>query len=218
MALTWTSKPAGAVYRLTWTIPIVEGDSVSTALLTVTDGDAAIDSYEVSGNDVIAFVSGGTAGTVTTIAASAVTDEGETLSDTIYLPIRDSASTAGNTAADVVTFALRPVAGMGNDSEAEEAEDALEVLNGMLNLWRIDGLDVGVPGQLALTDALLVQDEHLTALKYNLRVLVIVQYGGQPSPFDLQMAERSKMLVANSLFGFSDLAFESGLLQSRPLV
>lgn len=214
MALTLSAKPSGSVYRYTWVVPVAVGDSVASATLTVSSGTAVIDSYSVDDNDVIAFISGGTNGATTTITASAVTDDGETITETIYLPVRDSAPAAANTANDICAFALRKIAGIGEDADAAELVVALELLNDMIAEWRMDGMDLGTPAPLAADDSLTMPDEFLSAVKYNLTVLVAEELGRELSPTVVNKAERGKMLVSNRLFAFADLGFEGPLLYS----
>lgn len=199
MALTWTSKPAGAVYRLTWTVPVIEGDSVSSAVLTVTNGNAAINSYEIDGNDVTAFVSGGTAGTTTTITASAVTNDGETLAETIYLPIRASGNVQGNTGLDLCAFALRKIAGIGNDPEGDELAAALEQLNDMLAEWAAQGADTGIPLPVLAGTTIVAPDGFIAAIKHNLLLRVYENYGEEVTQMHANRARSGMQLVKMAL-------------------
>ena len=216
MALTWTAKPSGAVYRLTWTVPVVDGDSVATATLTVSDGDAVIDSYEIVDNGVVAAVSGGTDGTVTTITASAVTSDGETIAETIYLPIRASSIALANTVQDICAFALRKITGLGADADDAALEDMRERLDDMLAMWRMDGMDVGAVSPLALSDTLKVPDEFIAAIKHNLILSGLDLYPGyDPSPVTVELAAMGKILVRNRLFANSTLKIPPTL--TRPV-
>lgn len=212
MAITLTAKPSGAVYRYTWTVPLIDGDTIASATLSASG--VTIDSYEIDGSDVIFFASGGT--TLGTISASVVTGDGETISETLYVPIRASANGLGNTARDVCLYALRPIAGNTEEPTAEELADALEQLNDMLMEWRIDGLDLGL-GVLTESANLSVQDEYVLAVKSNLRVRVVQGYGAQPRPVDVALAERGRVLVANRLISFNDLTFPAAFRMDTPM-
>lgn len=211
MALQLDAKVPSAVIRYSWVPPVVDGDSLSTATLAVSSGTAVIDSYEVESGEVLAFISGGAAGETTVITASAVTSDGETLTETIYLPIRASTVGFTYTARDVCNFALRKVVGNGNDPEASEADDALERLNDMLAMWRIDGLDVGVAEVMTLGDTLAIPDEYISALKFNLRIACHDHYDAPITPHDAEMADRSKRLIANRLLNMGDQAMPASL-------
>lgn len=190
MALTFAAKPAGAVYRYTWSVPVADGDSVASATLTVSSGTATIVSYDFDGNDVSAFISGGTAGAYTVIAASAETNDGETIVETIYLPVITPDSQLANTGLDVVNFALRKVAGIGESPDADELEDGLERLSDMLAAWNDQGAGLGVPLPVASDTVLYVSDSALLAIKNNLILELADLYEFEPSPRVVQNAAR----------------------------
>lgn len=215
MALTLTAKPDGAEYTYTYTVPVADGDSVAS--YTLTETGCTIVSDELNGNDIEFLLSGGVAGVTGTVAVVAVTNFGETLVETLYIPIRSSENTASNTVSDVIAFAVRPLVGYGADADADLQADGLETLNAMISLWRIDGLDIGIPGQLALTDDLVIDDAFLTAVKYNLRVAMSEQFGRPVVAYEAQTAAQSKALVGNVLFNPADLTFEPALRTQRPM-
>lgn len=206
MALNWSAKASGGVYRYTWVPDLVDGDSIASATLTVTSGDAVIDSYEQDGAVVSAFVSAGTAGTLTTIDASADTDDGETLTETIYLPIVASTAQAA-TARDVCAYALRKVVGIGNDADAAELDDAMELLRGLLARFRIG------PVPAAPSSAMGLPDEFIQPLKAMLRKLVSDTYEKALTQTEQQAAiEGERFLLAQGV-KLGDLAFERTLSQ-----
>lgn len=213
MAITLTAKPSGAVYRYTWEPPLADGDVVES--YTLTETGCTIDSDALADNAVVFFVSAGTAGAVASIEAEAVTADGETLTETLYIPIRDNAASAGNTVSDVVNFALRPVVGFGIDADADLMAHGLEIFNDMVSEWRIDGLDVGIPQTSALSDTLTIRDEFLAALKWNLRIKLGEEFGLPLRPAAVQSAARSRLLVENALFQPNPLTFEPALQQPR---
>lgn len=203
MALTLAAKAPTAVYRFSWVVPVVEGDSVASATLTVSSGAATIPSYEVEGNSVSFILTGGTAGETTVIAASAVTADGETIIETIYVPI--VATTAkGETVADLCSFALRKVMGAGVTPTATMQADAIERLTDMLQHWRVSGADVGATFPLTSATVLYCTDAHLSAIKNNLIMQVA----------DLYNLEISRMVAANALRGLQ-LVKQGNLSEDR---
>lgn len=210
MAISLSPKAAGEIVRYTWTPAIVEGDGL--AGYTLTETGCTIDSDSSDGNEVAFFVSGGTVGTTASIVATATTDDGEDLEETLYLPIRATAAALANTARDVVSFALRKVFGFGEDAGAEHLSDGIEQLNMMLAEWRIDGLDIGISGPLEAADTLTIADEYLPAVKNNLLVVLAENYGREVSPMAFRRAEDGKRLVATRLLDMADLAFEPAIL------
>lgn len=216
MAITLAAKPAGATYRYTWDAPVSAGDSVTAVTVVVTSGTVTI-AYVMDGDAVIITASGGAAGETALLAASATTANGEALAEAFYLPIRSGENDAGNTAHDICAFALRKISGLGEDPEAEQLTDALEVLNDMLAEWRMDGMDVGVPGVLISGDVLTVADEFLAPIKYNLLVRVAENYDRPITPIVMAAAERGKQLVANRLLALSSLSFEGPNLPIRTM-
>lgn len=205
MALYLSAKAPDAIYRYTWEVPVADGDSVSSASATVDSGTATVNDYEVVGNGVVLVLGGGAAGEVTVILAEAVTSDGETITETIYLPIRSSEQAFSTTAADVVAFALRKVAGIGENADADEASDALERLNDMIAMWRIDGIDLGLPLPLLSATVLYLDDAYVLGLKYNLIIALADLYDFQPSPFVVRMADESKDRIRTALFSIPDL-------------
>lgn len=203
MALTLTAKPATAVYRYTWNVPVVDGDTI--AAFTHSATGCTVDSYEIDGSAIGLFISGGTDNTTASITVSVETGDGETIPEVLLIPIRSRANSLGQTARDICLFALRPITGVADEPEADELADALEQFNDMVAEWRIDGLDVGIPGTLAEGATIDIADEYISALKFNLRVRVCDFYGMPIRQTDFAAAERGKMLVGNRLISFTDL-------------
>lgn len=202
MQLTWEDKRSDATVERYWfpDVPANDGLSSVTASASGITVTAAIRE-----RFVVATVSDGVAETPGTVTLTLTTDDGLVLTQSFRIGIRDSAQLAA-TARDVVYFAMKKIAGRGEDPEATELDDGLEVLNAMLMEWRIDGLDLGI-GVLSAATTLAVPDEFLTAIKYNLRVLLEGEYGSETSAFDARMAVRGKDLVANRLLNMGQLGF-----------
>lgn len=209
MAVTWGAKPPGAVYRYTWTPPLADGDGLASISLSISG--ATIDDSEIVDNAAVIWISAGTAGTTAIVTATGISDDGEEFAETIYLPIRATTALLGNTARDIVAFALSKIVGDEEDPSAAQLTGALERLNDMLMMWRMDGLDIGLPGVLAADDALTVADEYIAAIKFNLRIACHSHYGAPIDPLDASMATEGKRLIANRLLSFDDLTMSTTL-------
>lgn len=197
MALTLAAKAPASVYRYTWTVPVADGDRAATATATVSSGTASILTQELSNNALTFFVTGGAAGETTVIAVTSATNDGETIADTLYLPIRSSANTLGNTGRDIVDFAIRKVT--GGDMDAEQLADGLERLSDMLASWSRQGADIGVAWPVGADDAILADDATISAVKNNLILRLVDRYEFNPSPFVVEEARRGLQLVKASL-------------------
>ena len=169
MALTLSAKPVGADQRYSWPVPVVTGDSLASAVPTVTDGSAVIEAYDTVDNSLVMFISGGAAGETTIISVVATTNDGETLSETLYLPVVSPNSSAA-TVEDIVSFALRKIYGIGETPPADAAEHAVECLSDMLEMWRVTGADIGAPRPLETSTILYAPESYLSAIKNNLIV------------------------------------------------
>ena len=186
MAITLSPKPSTATYFGSWKPDLVEGDAIHS--FTLTESGVVIESSENASDEIKFYVSGGTDGQVHTIAASATTGYGETLVETIYVPISGPGNAFSATAGDVVDFALRPVRGLLGSSTTAEKADAIEHLNDMLAEWAGSGADVGIPLPLVEADVLYCSDAFVRAIKNNLRVQVAEQYSQQASPATVRAA------------------------------
>lgn len=195
MAITWTAKPVGAGYRYTWTPPLADGDSLASYTVGVVG--ATIDSEALDGNDVVVFVSGGTAGETATFTFTGTSVEGETFDETVYLPIRASAG-VGTTVSDVVSFALRKVFGNGASADADAVADAVERLNDMLAHWAAIGADPGHPFPVEQGDTLLIPDQYVSAIKYNLKLACHEHYGIPLSQMDVMQARATLATIRNA--------------------
>lgn len=197
MALTLDPKTPTGVVRYTWTPPVLAGDTVASATLVRTSGTAVLDSYGLDGEAVYFFASGGADGETTIISATAETNDGETLVETLYLPIRASTLALNNTVLSVLNYALRPIVGVNNTPTAAETEDAREHLDDMLAAWANRGANLGVKLPTAASDVLYVQDGYLSAIKANLRVRICEAYSVPVTGSDLLAARTG---YANILF------------------
>jgi|SRR5690606_33674833 len=182
----WPQKAPGDIVRYVWKPPFRDGDGLSSFSSSVSG--AVIDAEEADGDEIVFYVSGGAAGATAIFTLVANTNEAETLTETIYLPIVASSSAFADTAEDIITFALKPVVGLGETASSDEIADALEMLNGMLAQWKGEGADVGATLPLLTSTVIYAPDSWLWAIKNNLRVVVAEQYGRMVSPVTGRLA------------------------------
>lgn len=196
MAVHLSAKPAAAIQSYTWAPDLGDGDGIDSFTLSPTT--VTIASSENNGDEIEFFVAGGAAGNVYAIAAEVETSFGESLRETLYIPVFGPGNTFADTAEDVCNFALRPITGLSDSPETEELTDALEWLNGMLASWREQGADVGVALPLVAASIIYASDAHILAIKNNLRVVVAEQYGRQVAPTTLGLAHRGLQQIKNA--------------------
>lgn len=187
MALTLAAKAPTAVYRYTWAVPVADGDSVVS--YTLTESGCTIDADALDGNGVVMVLSGGTAGTTASIAALAITADGEEIPETIYLPIVSSDAT-GMTARDACEYALRKVYGKDETPEASAMSDAVERLEDMLRMWAATGADVGATFPIVEATVINCRPSFQRAIKENLVIEVADLYNRALSPVTVDAARR----------------------------
>lgn len=212
--MNWQAKTPGETRRYRWEPALLDSETISSVSGATDSGTVTLtltSEVEDGREGVTVLVAGGAAGETARISIDAVTSEGQTLSGVFFLPVRDEAPTLGNTVRDVVTFALRKIVGNGEAAEAEEAEAALEWLNGMILDWRLAGVDVGVSKTLELSDTLAIPDAFVSALKWNLRALMHAEYDVALSGADAMAATSTKRAVTNAVLDLQPLGFEAGL-------
>lgn len=90
MPETWPAKDPDAVTDYTFTIPLDEGDSVSSSTFTKVSGDAVIDSSDRAAAVWTAWISGGTLGETNVFRVAWVTSGGRTDEDYVTLLIATS--------------------------------------------------------------------------------------------------------------------------------
>lgn len=193
MAIFWTPKAPGDVYRYTWQPPLVEGDSLSS--YTISASGATIDSDAQTGDEVVAYVSGGTGGTTAIFTLTGTSAQGESFDETIYLPIVASPSQIADTARNYAMFALRKATGIGETPDADELSDALERMNALVAEWRAGGADIGAPFPLTADSVIYCPDWAVSALRYNLMRECADIYGFSLGPNEIAAAMRGLQLV-----------------------
>lgn len=179
------AKGPGETVQRRWAAPIDSDDgalSVATTPSGVTVGSASLE-----GDEVVLTLSGGSAAATGSIAVTVTTSRGRTLVETLYVPIVAPGSTA-ETVRDIVGFALRKVIGLGEEADADQAEDARERLQDMLELWRASGADVGATRELTLSTVIYCPESFLSAIKNNLILEVSDLYNREVPPLVLRSA------------------------------
>lgn len=176
--------PADVVERR-WTVPVNADDSPLAASLSASG--VTVDSNSFECNELVLILSAGTAAQTGTITVEITTSRGETLTETLYIPICSPASTA-TTVRDIVNFALRKVTGLGEDAGAEQAEDARERLQDMLEMWRNTGADIGAPRPLTLSTVIYCPESYLSAVKNNLILQIADIYNLEVTPMVVRNA------------------------------
>lgn len=196
MAVTLRPKAPADIVRYAWKPET--GDYLATVTASATG--ATVTRSGVAGDEAFFYVSGGTLGETASIVLTVTTADGETLSQTFYLPIRATAAVLGVLVADVLSYALRPIVGLGGSPTSAEQDDARENLDLMLAEWAESGADLGVKLPTAESDTLLVPDGYAGAIKANLRRRLCELYGKPLTSSDVIAARRGEILVKfNSL-------------------
>jgi len=193
MAIFWSAKTPTQVIRYNWLPDLLAGDTLASVTITATGATIDLSSFDL--DSVSVLISGGTAGETASFAASATTAEGETLTETIYLPIIASAAQIAHTAREYVTFALRRVIGNGETPSADEMTDALERLNAMVAEWRVRGADIGAAFPIVAETVIYSPDYAASALRYNLLMDVASLYGEQVSQHEALMARNGLVQI-----------------------
>ncbi|MES2783598.1 MAG: DUF4054 domain-containing protein [Pseudomonadota bacterium] len=97
MAITLASKAPDERIAYLWTPPLATGDSIAVApapSAILISGTAATDGVSIVGSDVKIWLIGGTDGEVSQFLVECDTLGGETLQETLYLPISSTALSA----------------------------------------------------------------------------------------------------------------------------
>ncbi len=197
MAQAWKAKAPTEIVERVWTVPVGPDDALSS--VTVVAVNVTYVSNRTDGNDAYVTLSGGTAGNSATVTITATTADGLIHVETFYFDIVASTAQLGTTVRDVCLFALRKQAGMGDEPDADELEDAVERLGDMIALWSAQGAALGVDLPLAEADTLNIADAHIIALKYNLIVALADIYGSELSPVSVDYARRGLAQIKNDI-------------------
>lgn len=94
-------------------------------------------------------------------------------------------------------FRLIAATQSGENIPDEDAQNAMEALNGMLNSWYSRGIDLEFTNFTNLDDVIPYADDHYDAFCYNLAVRIAPEFSIQPDPAILAIAnENFRMLQA----------------------
>jgi hypothetical protein len=204
MAQTWPAKAPTEIVERRWTVPLAEGDSISGVTTSATGVTVTSDDHQL--DEAIVSLSAGTAGTEASVTVTVTTSDGNTHVETFFVAIRATTEAFANTVRDVASFALRKILGLSETADADQLDDAVELFNGMIATWRINGMDVGIAGVLTASDTVDVPDEFIQPIKYCLRKLCHSTYDAPLNPVDAMMAEQGERLISNTLFALTDLS------------
>jgi hypothetical protein len=204
MAQTWPAKAPTEIVERRWAVPLADGDSITGVSASATGVTVTSDDHEL--DEAVLVLSAGSDGTEASVTVTVTTNDGNTHVETFFIAIRATVADFTTTARDVVAFALRKIVGTAGDADAVEMDDGLELLNGMLATWRINGMDVGVASPLAAADTLDVPDEFVLPIKFALRKLCHSTYEAPLTTTDEQMAMDGERLIANRLLALGDLS------------
>ena len=95
MAITLTSKAPGGRIAYLWTPPLASGDTITGApTVTLVTGTASTDGVSLVGQDVKIWLISGADGETAEFLCEVDTTGGETLQETIYLPVNSTALSA----------------------------------------------------------------------------------------------------------------------------
>lgn len=191
MADFLSAKVATEVVTRRWTVP---GEDLPTAVSTSASG-VTVDASTVDGADVVLTLSGGTSAATGSVVATVTTAAGQTLIETLYVPIVASEAHTADTARNYINFALRKIVGLGIDPSADELADGLERLNAIVARWRKTGADIGAAYPIDASTVIYCPDWAVGALRYNLLVECASIYGAEPSPFEYEQARRGLQLI-----------------------
>lgn len=214
--MIWPAKTPDETVTQRWEPDLTSSESISSVAAATDGGTVTVTATNETKNGkagITALVAGGAAGETARVSLEITTSKGNTLVGVFFIAVRAEAPVLGNTALDVCQFALRKIVGNGETAEAEELDDALERLNAMLMLWRIDGLDVGIAKELDSTDALDIPDPYITVIKWCLRDDVHTFYEQPLNAHDAMMVATAKNALAANLLTFGNLSFDHGLVQ-----
>lgn len=199
MAITFPLKAPDDILDFTWQIPLDTDDSIVDVTAVLVSGTIAIEETDLADDLFTLFISAGATGETAEVLATVTTASGREFTETLYFPIGTSASALANTGQTLVDYVLRKVAGVGEQPDADEADDALERLSDMLASWKQQGADIGVPLPLTVGTELRCDDAFISAIKANGIIAVADLYEFQPSPFVVEQARRGLALVKNTL-------------------
>ncbi len=182
MAFFLAVKAPTEIVERRWTVPACGPANASLSASGIT-----VDDYTFEGDDLVLTLSAGTAAATGSIVATVTMSDGQTLVETLYIPVAVSTSSAA-TAQDICTFALRKIEGDGETPDATRAAIALEFLSDMLEEWRVSGADIGATRPLTLSTVIYCPESYLSAVKNNLALRIHTHYEIPITPMTARLA------------------------------
>lgn len=193
MAEYLKAKAPTEVVERRWLVPVDADDNPESVSLSASG--VTVDSNSIEGNEIVLTLSAGTAAATGSVVATVTTAQGRTLVETLYIPIVASAAQIAATARDYCTFALRKVIGLGETPSADEQDDAMEQLSGLIAAWRKGGADIACAFPLEASTVIYCPDWAADAIRYNLRLSVYGLYDAQPTAMDVMKAKQGLQLI-----------------------
>lgn len=204
--MKWTPKDPSATVRYAIPWGEIYPDTIASFTLTVSSGTVTIEETDNDVRAVYALISGGADGETATLAHTITTEAGQVLPLTITLPIGIGDDVldprTSYTKGDLVIQALGQI-GIANyvfDTEAEEDQAALRLLDDMLADWQDGLLPLGynqpeASGGSLPADASGLSKSITGTVIANLAVHLAPSYGKTPSPFLLRRAAMGRSRV-----------------------
>lgn len=213
---TWPNKTPGETVSRRWEPPLDYYEHILTASATVDSGTVTVtvqNEFYRGNPSVEVLISGGAAEETARISVDITTSEDRSLTGVFFIGVVSEAPVLTETARDVCNFALRKVVGNGETAQAEELDDALERLNAMIAMWRIQSLDIGITKEMEAGDTLAIPDAYITALKFCLRRDLHEFYGVPLSALDVEQAREAQAAVLAKTIYFDDMTYDRGLVR-----
>jgi len=204
--IIWEAKTSADVrpYGLNWG-PMLKDDALYEVRLTATG--VTLDSYETTGNQTMAVVSGGISGTPGRIVADMTTIRGYRYRDVIWLPINDCEGYIPSSATkrDIVSMAYEECAlsGYEFDVTPDELFTGLRKLDALMAQWKAESIDLSynapvVFGQGDLEDLSGIPDAAINAVAIALARRICPQMGKSMSA-ESRGALNSAMITVRAL-------------------
>ena len=199
MAVYFDPKPSAAVRTYKWHVPLEESDAIVSATVVLLSGTAAVDSYEIDGDDISFTVSGGTSGASTTFTGTVVTSLGDTIKETLYVAVLNETN-LGTTGEDIASYVLRKISGIGETPDADQVADCLERITDMLAMWRSEGFNLGIPLPVATSTVFTCDDGLIPGIKANAILACADLYGAEISPVVVAQARYGLQRIKAATF------------------
>jgi hypothetical protein len=220
MAVTWAAKSPNEIrtYGLNW-IGRLQGDTIASSTLVVTDGTVTLSDVANTVNAITAKVSGGAACESAVLTNTIVTANGSTFEETITLSIvadgslNAMPSTAIKRIIVDMAFEEAALAGYEFDLTADELQTALRRLDGLMAEWQGQGINLNYNqpatfGQGDLDDQSGIPDATLNGAALYLAMRIFPR-------FNKVMKAGTRIALANAMMTIRALGSKTPLVQYR---